>query len=59
MAAPQHFFGPLDVTGNACRHEPQLCGILATECTGDKIVSGFRIETILKLVQASEVRLLP
>jgi hypothetical protein len=94
MATPEHFFGPLDVTSNACRHEPQqdfivpydlphrangysgsgvwywsadpiwspephLCGILATECTSDKIISGFRIETILKFLQANEALLLP
>jgi len=93
-ARPEHFFAPRDVTGDACRHEPQqnltvpydlphrangyggrgvwywsadpiwspqphLCGILATECTIDKVVSRFRIETILKFLQANEALLLP
>jgi hypothetical protein len=34
--------------------EPRLCGILATECTADKVVSGFRIETVIKFLQDSE-----
>jgi hypothetical protein len=94
VATPEHFLGSLDVTGDACRHEPQqdftvpydlphrangysgsgvwywstdpiwspephLCGILATQCTSNKVVSGFRIETILKFLQANEALLLP
>lgn len=94
MASPEHFFGPLNVTGDACNHEPQqdftvpydlphpangysgsgvwywsedpiwspqphLCGVLATECTIDKIVSGFRIETVIKFLQHNEDLLRP
>ncbi len=93
MAAPEHFFGPLDRNGTACRHEPRqdftvpyevdhrangysgsgvwyfqseplwspeprLCGILATECTTDKVVSGFGIETVVKFLQDNEGLLL-
>jgi hypothetical protein len=39
--------------------QPHLCGIVATECTIDKVVSGFKIETILKFLQANEALLLP
>jgi hypothetical protein len=94
LASPEHFFGRLNVTGDACRHEPQqdftipydlphhangysgsgvwhwsadpiwspqphLCGILATECTIDKVVSGFRIETVVKFLQDNEELLRP
>lgn len=94
MASPEYFFGALNVTGDACRHEPQqdftvpydlphrangysgsgvwywstdpiwspqprLCGILATECRCDKVVSGFRIESVLKFLQDSEDLLRP
>ena len=34
--------------------QPRLCGILATECTIDKIVSGYSIETVVKFLQDSE-----
>lgn len=89
MASPEHFFGPLDAVGSACRHEPQqdftvpyelphrangysgsgvwhfpaepfwsplprLCGILATECTPDKVVSGYSIGTVIKFLQDNE-----
>jgi hypothetical protein len=94
IASPQQFFGCLNVTGDACRHEPQqdftvpydlphpangysgsgvwywsadpiwspqphLCGVLAAECTIDKIVSGFRIENVVKFLQANEELLRP
>ena len=39
--------------------EPHLCGILATECATDKIVSGFRIETVIKFLQDREDLLRP
>jgi hypothetical protein len=39
--------------------QPRLCGILATECTIDKVVSGFGINTILKFLQDNEALLLP
>ena len=89
IASPEHFFGPLNVSGDACKHEPQqdftvpydlphrangysgsgvwcwpadpiwspqphLCGVLATECTIDKVVSGFRIETVIKFLEDNE-----
>jgi hypothetical protein len=94
MASPERFFGPLNVTGDACNHEPQqdftvpydlphpakgysgsgvwywsadpiwspqphLCGVLAAECTIDKVVSGFRIETVIKFLQDNEDLLRP
>ena len=94
MASPEHFFGPLDVTHDACKYEPQqdftipydlphrakgysgsgvwywsaepvwsprphICGILATECPSDRVVSGFRIETIIKFLQDNEELLRP
>jgi hypothetical protein len=34
--------------------EPHLCGIIASECPTDKIVSGFRIETIIKFLQDND-----
>jgi hypothetical protein len=92
MASPEHFFGPLDAAGTACRHEPQqdftvpyelphrangysgsgvwhfpsepiwspkprLCGILATECTIDKVVSGYNIETVIKFLEDKDTLL--
>lgn len=94
MALPEHFFGPLDVIGSACKHEPQqefavpydlphcakgysgsgvwywsespiwspqphLCGIVATECTTDGVVCGFRIETIIRFLIENEELLQP
>ncbi len=38
--------------------QPRLCGILATECTIDKVVSGFGINTILKFLQDNQDLLL-
>lgn len=38
--------------------EPRLCGILATECPTDKVVSGFCIETVVKFLQDNEDLLL-
>ena len=37
---------------------PRLCGIVATECNIDKVVSGFRIKTVVKFLQDSEALLL-
>lgn len=34
--------------------EPRLCGILATECTIDKVVSGYNIGTIINFLQAND-----
>jgi hypothetical protein len=34
--------------------QPHLCGIVATECTIDKVVSGFRVETIVKFLRDNE-----
>lgn len=39
--------------------QPHLCGILATECTIDKVVSGFGINTVLKFLEDNEALLLP
>lgn len=85
MATPEHFFGPLNLTHDACKHPPEqdftipyeldhaangysgsgvwcwpeepiwsplprLCGIVGTQCNIDKIVSGFKIETVIKFL---------
>ncbi len=34
--------------------EPHLRGIIATECTTDKVISGFRIETIINFLKENE-----
>lgn len=34
--------------------EPRLCGILTTECTIDKVVSGYSIDTVVKFLQDNE-----
>ena len=92
MASPEHFFGPLDAAGSACRHDPQqdftvpydlphaakgysgsgvwyfptqpiwspqprLCGIVATHCAIDRVVSGFRIETVVRFLLDNEALL--
>jgi len=94
MASPEHFFGLLNVTGDACRHAPQqeftvpydlphpangysgsgvwywsadpiwspqphLCGVIAAECVTDKVVSGPRIETVIRFLQDKEELLRP
>lgn len=37
--------------------EPQLCGILATECTIDKVVSGYGIQTVANFLKENEALL--
>jgi hypothetical protein len=32
MASPEYFFGPLDVTGGACKHEPEQSSPFPTTC---------------------------
>lgn len=34
--------------------QPHLCGILATECTTDKVVSGYNVETVIKFLEDNE-----
>src|SRR5260370_316935 len=34
--------------------QPRLCGILATECTADRVVSGYSIGTVIKFLEDNE-----